>query len=253
MAYSKIVTVLVASALFITRSCAYDPTNRECDYICLTSFRWCEDGDRRGNGQSGCTYPENTYASSTRNSFAGPALLFEEVEYTITWNAADVSYPVLIRWDFGGTADQSLYWWSVNTTESEYVFNPSKIIEGFPTEEVDATADEAREAAMDVLNTITVSQPERPEQPNFISPTFDISQQFAVQSQSTVQWIETAAKIAAEDAEKKWKRGVGIGAGVGAPLLIVATAVVVWILAGKKIRVGRSKPKTSDASYDLVQ
>ncbi|KAH8900449.1 hypothetical protein GQ53DRAFT_862592 [Thozetella sp. PMI_491] len=240
MKSAKRITLGLAALSYLPhQSIAYDPTLRKCEYICLTSMRWCSSNGQSDKDQTGCTFPPNTYPYYDRDSGENPAMLVASRDYEITWKMADGNYPVRITWSYG---DNPRTHWetTVNASSStgSFTFNPGKIFDTYPNEyNRNISGDAARSMATGVGNLIQISQPDKPAPPGEkYNDYVDVSSQFSVQSPYAVNYIEAAASAAAGDVEAKWKKGVGIGVGVGVPVLLAATALVVWFLAKRHFR-----------------
>lgn len=221
---------------------SYDPAARTCDYICLTSFHWCSTSAVSDSGMTGCSFPAYAYPYFNRDSGSNPAMLLFSEDYNITWKAADPDYPVLIEWSFPNNSALSTtsVQWGVNTTNSSYLFSPGTIIrDQFPTSFApDMSTDEAKWRAGSIVNSIRISQPEKPGYPytsGDVEYTWaDWSQQFTVQSATVVEFMEAMADARSQSVDGTWRRGVGIGVGVGVPVLLALTALAVWFLAKRR-------------------
>lgn len=85
---------------------AYDASQRSCvgDNVCLTSFHWCAAEDLRGDGQTGCSFPDDAYPMTLNENRQNAALLILGHDYVISWKKGDPTNenPVKITWKFGG-------------------------------------------------------------------------------------------------------------------------------------------------------
>lgn len=101
---STIIFLLIISAPLVTL--AYDASQRSCvgDNVCLTSFHWCAAQDLRGDGQTGCSFPDDAYPMTLNENKQNAALLIRGHDYVISWKKGDPTNlnPVKITWMFGG-------------------------------------------------------------------------------------------------------------------------------------------------------
>ena len=132
---------------------------------------------------------------------------------------------------------------NADTTESQVIFNPAKIIQSLPQKE---TA--GYEAMTDVGNVLTISQPDLASEENYPdlpgNAPSDMSDQFIIGSSWTEKFLAAQQAIGHQNENKKWKLGVGIGVGLGVPILMALTALVAWFGAKKSVarRDSNSKP-----------
>lgn len=256
---------LVLASAISHATASYDPTARICDSICFTSFRFCSDGSPSDAGMTGCAFPANTYPESASSHWPNIAMIVDMEDYTITWTAADAKYPVLIEWSFSNTSDlwgTNAVQWAVNTTEPSFVFSPDKIIkESFPGSLAPNTSrDEARRRATTRNNYFRISQPERPVEQSASSESewAETSQWFSLQTYQVLEFMNTTAQLAEEargaSVEAQWKKGVAIGVGVGVPVLLALTALIVWAVAKRRFvgRAGGEKAANSQ-KYEAIK
>lgn len=96
-----------------------------------------------------------------------------------------------------------------------------------------------------MTNTITVDQPDRAEPGK--RQDYDMSSQFIVASYWTKDFLDAQNRIGHEDEYNKWRLGVGIGVGLGAPILMAGTPMATLVAAKKtgwkRGDVGATPPK----------
>ncbi|KAK3291155.1 uncharacterized protein B0H64DRAFT_478470 [Chaetomium fimeti] len=224
-------------AALSSASAAFDPaqdTTCNDQGICLSSFIWC---DR--NGQA-CAYPDGADALIPGVTTASYAVLYHHDKYDIRWRQAQPGTTVLVEWLFHRSPFQEKdekspstlpVMWSTNvtssSTEGAFTFDPLSILQDFPTPHApDVSPGHAASAASGIANTIRLSQPGSgfPEV---------YTNQFTVQSGIAHQLVQNIRRHEAElrSAEaRSWRLGVGIGAGLGVPLL----AALIWWLASRQ-------------------
>lgn len=127
-----------------------------------------------------------------------------------------------------------------DTTDSQIIFNPYVILNSFPLSSVPnlSVAEAEYHAKKDVGNVISISQPDLKEEdePDFpLNQPYDSTDQFIVGSSWTERFLETENSVGHSDEYNKWKLGVGIGAGLGIPILMVGTALVTWMILRKRM------------------
>ncbi|KAJ2989295.1 hypothetical protein NUW58_g3541 [Xylaria curta] len=124
--------------------------------------------------------------------------------------------------------------WETNTTALEYIFNPGKVLDSFPTPQAPRmTREEAWYNASQYRgNVLIISQPEAVGMgDNF---PLALSQQFTVQSDVVEDYIQTQIDISRQTEYNKWRLGVSIGLGIGLPSLVVAAALTAQALAQRR-------------------
>ncbi|KAI1245017.1 hypothetical protein MGN70_011905 [Eutypa lata] len=221
-------------ALLVPPAVGWDPSQRDCSDIplCLTSFKWCD-----SKGDEGCYFPDGVYKPSLAPGNVIYALVLENRNYTISWkvypNNQDI--PVRVQWPLGENAT-----WETNTTDSQIIFNPYVILNSFPLSSVPnlSVAEAEYHAKKDVGNVISISQPDLKEEdePDFpLNQPYDSTDQFIVGSSWTERFLETENSVGHSDEYNKWKLGVGIGTGLGIPILMVGTALVTWMILRKRM------------------
>ncbi|KAK7915210.1 hypothetical protein PG985_012913 [Apiospora marii] len=227
----KIEHVAIASALFISCILAWQgPSERDCGdaSVCLTSFVWCDH-----SGLQGCYYPEGVYPVDGHSKATIIALVMEDVDHTISWkvqpNRRDM--PVRVQWQLGKGLT-----WEVNTTETQVKFNPRNILKaiapGLPDTGNATTARAAYNIYNSMGNIITVDQPDLAKPGKRLD--YDMSSQFIVASYWTEKFLDAQNRIGHEEEYNKWKLGVGIAVGLGAPILMAGTAMATWVAAKRK-------------------
>ncbi|KAF5022406.1 hypothetical protein F66182_5546 [Fusarium sp. NRRL 66182] len=238
---------VAAAASIIASASAFDPVTdrwlcQQNDVVCITSFVWCS--TIKEDSSKGCTYPEHTWPPSNRNGEKNPALVLWDQEYTISWRGTDDEYPTLIEWHFVRDIDRpsnssSLAWSKeLKNKEESYTFTFKDLANDFPTKDhSDIDAEQVKAAASNLMNIWAVSQPKRPyegEARVHGSPWTDKSQHFIVIDNDVVPYLETQREMARAGEENKWERGVSIGVGIGAPVLLVAAFIVGRMTGGKR-------------------
>lgn len=156
---------------------------------------------------------------------------------------------------------------TTDTTERQVIFNPGKIVrsliqEGTTTDSGGRGTTTNGGNRTHLLNAvysvysgkmtvISISQPEaaHPDRyPGYPDGILDIwSGRFMVTSSLTGRFLDAQNDIGHGAEYRRWKLGVGIGVGLGAPILMAVTALGTWIV-GKRIE-GRKQamaapPKT---------
>ncbi|CAJ2500441.1 Uu.00g032940.m01.CDS01 [Anthostomella pinea] len=209
--------LLLLVTSLIGPSSAFDPTTRDCESICLTSFRWCS----TLHSADGCTYPADSYPYYDREEGSNPAMLVMSKSYNITWKNAVPNTPVRIRWMFTNATEASFVGVKGDTTNSFYNFTLGEILDSFPTAQApNLSAGEARSgAARNILNIISIAQPEakgaqqQSGQYSSGAAVGDSSQQFTVQGDIVRTYLEAAASRTRRDEHDTWKLGSGWGSG----------------------------------------
>lgn len=220
------------TATFLQPANAFNPAKdrwqcKQGDAICVTSFRWCSSNAQ--DTSKGCSFPENTYPYYNREEGMNPALVLWDEEYNLTWASADPDYPVLVNWGFGryttATTSQS-YSWSKNLTngENSFSFTFKELAADFPTKKYDINSDEVKSIVGSVLNSFTVSQPEKPYGEEYsYTPWIDTSDQFSVFDDIITLYLNAQESVTKGEITHRWKLGVGIGVGIGLPLLMAVS------------------------------
>ncbi|KAK7956557.1 uncharacterized protein PG986_005779 [Apiospora aurea] len=94
-------------------------------------------------------------------------------------------------------------------------------------------------------NIITIDQPETAKPGERLA--YDMSSQFIVASYWTKDFLDAQNRIGHEDEYNKWRLGVGIGVGLGSPILMAVTAMATWVAAKemgmKRGEAGATRPK----------
>ncbi|KAI1818114.1 hypothetical protein GGS20DRAFT_581817 [Poronia punctata] len=218
----KLSLIPIAAALTTHSALAWDISKEhKCnsEELCLQSFLWCPPSH---NGES-CTYPPDAYPlKPPSHGGINPALLLSGKSYNIAWKKTQHrdDSRVRVQWKMPGG-----FSWETNTTKTEFVLEPGKILDSFPTAQYpNVSKEEAwHSVTQGVTNVITItfaSDGDIPEGP------WDTSQQFVVQSSWVEQYLSTQATMTRKETYDKWKLGVGVGVGVGVPLLLALTALV---------------------------
>lgn len=92
---------------------------------------------------------------------------------------------------------------------------------------------------------VMISQPEKPGYPkredDKLIEWSDTSQPFLAKSGDELSNAKFQREIGKLDAENRWKKGVKIGAGVGAPVLFLVTVAVTYFLTMWRVRVKEKK------------
>ncbi|KAF5008835.1 hypothetical protein FDECE_4914 [Fusarium decemcellulare] len=244
--FNSILVALAATALLQPAS-AFDPAKdrwlcQQDDAICVTSFIWCS--TNKEDSSKGCSYPDNTWPAYNGDKDTNPAMVLWDQEYTISWHGTDDDYPTVIEWHFVRDPEtpsnsSSLTWRKeLNDTKTSYTFKFKDLAADFPNDDHDdIDAEQVKAAASNLKNLWAVSQPDRPYEGEgrvHGNPWQDKSQHFIIMDDDVVQYMETQAEIAKEDEARKWKKGVAIGVGVGAPILMAAAFMAGRLLGGKK-------------------
>ncbi|KAI8944143.1 hypothetical protein F4801DRAFT_595172 [Xylaria longipes] len=191
--------------------------------LCLTTFKQCYN-----NYEEACRPPPGSYPwVASENSAQLPALL-GGTDYTLSWvfgpdGQADI--PVRIQWQMDGIV------WETNTTASEYIFNPGKILASFPTPQAPSVSPEIAwfNASQYSDNVLIISQPEAVGTGNDFPVA--LSQQFTVQSDVIEDYIQTQIEISRQTEYNMWRLGVSIGLGIGIPFLVCITTLAVLVIA----------------------
>ncbi|KAI0459611.1 hypothetical protein F5B21DRAFT_499291 [Xylaria acuta] len=206
--------------------------------LCLASFKQCYQ-----NYEEACRPPPGSYPwVPSENSAQLPALL-GGTNYTIAWvfgPDGQVDVPVRIQWQMDSVV------WETNTTASEYIFNPGKILTSFPTPQAPNMSPEIAwfNASQYSGNILIISQPEAVELGNHVPVV--LSQQFTVQSDVIEDYLQTQIEIGRQTEYNKWKLGVSIGLGIGIPFLVCTTTL--GVLAIVKMR----SKKQSDEGVEVI-
>ncbi|KAI3318237.1 hypothetical protein HD806DRAFT_526401 [Xylariaceae sp. AK1471] len=196
--------------------------------ICLTSFRHCEN-----HHDEGCSTPPGAYTLLTSDRTVQAPALIDGTNYTLSWKLGPhKDAPVRIQWKI---VDVGVVW-ETNTTESEYLFNPGKILASFPTPQALGMTSESAwfRASHNPTNELVFSQPEAGDSRGNYPQAF--SQQFTVQPVFVETYLQTQAEISRNTEYNKWKLAVGIGVGLGVPLLLAVTAFGVFKVVKEKSR-----------------
>ncbi|KAF4981604.1 hypothetical protein FZEAL_2616 [Fusarium zealandicum] len=257
---------VAAATSLIQATTAFDPAKdrwlcQQDDAICVTSFVWCSTNN--DDSAKGCSYPNNTWPYYNRDEGKNPAMVLWDQEYTISWNGTDDDYNTLIEWHFVRDPDSpnnssSLTWskgefYKRNLTYWKYSADFKDLAADFPTKDHDdIDADQVRAAASNLNNVWAVSQPERPYEGEgrvHGNPWRDKSEQFIIMDDDVVQYLQTQREMAREDERRKWEKGVGIGAGIGAPILMAAAFIAGRLLAGKNLKVQKRSGYKSVGEY----
>ncbi|KPM35047.1 hypothetical protein AK830_g11526 [Neonectria ditissima] len=220
------VFIAVLAVMLVGRASASEPVEDQwgCEHssaICLTSFKWCS---RSRDYSKGCSLPEDTYPYYSRDPDFNAATVMWDMRYNLTWQKADPDYPVLLQWHFGG--DSEPYSWMKNLTSQEtpFEFSFKELVEEFSTSLYDP-----KEIKYQVIKTLSIFSISQPERSNL---DWAFSDQFSVVDSATKPHMLTQRSDTQAEVTKQWKRGIGIGAGIGALLLIVM-AVAFWYLRKK--------------------
>ncbi|ETS77103.1 hypothetical protein PFICI_10977 [Pestalotiopsis fici W106-1] len=233
----KVQLLTLSSTLLLSTAAAWNPSQRDCSDspLCFKSFIWCD-----GYNGDGCFLPEGAYPAVANPKNSHYVLLLEDMNYTVSWqvDAKNRETPVQVVWQI---ADGER--WETNTTESQVVFNPSKIIQSMQQTEF-----AGYKAMIDASNVLTISQPDLTSKENYPDipgyTPYDMSDQFIIGSPSIKRFLDAQKGIGHQDEEKKWKLGVGIGVGLGVPILMALTALGTWFSVKKSVakRGSNSKP-----------
>ncbi|KAF2973452.1 hypothetical protein GQX73_g78 [Xylaria multiplex] len=227
--------------------------------LCLTSFKQCYDDQGEG-----CSEPPGSYPWMTAENASETPALLDDTNYTISWvfgpdGQPDV--PVQIQWQMDSVVwDTSKYRNMCcelvspeyllgdysDTTDSEYVFNPGKVLRSFPTPQAPYMAPESAwfNASHSRGNILIISQPAVVGMGNDFPVA--LSQQFTVQSGIIKDYIQTQIDISRQTEYNKWRLGVSIGLGIGIPFLVVFVTCVVLEAAKKQAR------KQGDKNVEVV-
>ncbi|KAJ4267734.1 hypothetical protein NW762_003849 [Fusarium torreyae] len=253
--------IAAAAAGMMHSASAFDPASdrwlcQQDDAICLTSFVWCS--TIKEDTSKGCSYPNNTWPYNSTNEGKNPAMVLWDEEYVLTWKGTDDKYPTLIEWHFVRDTDRpsnssSLTWSKeFKNKEDSFTFKFKDLADDFPNKEHDdIDAEQVKAAASNLMNVWSVSQPKRPYKGKgrvHGNPMMDKSQHFIVMDDDVVPYLETQRKMAKDDEAWKWKRGVFIGVGIGAPVLLVAAFILGRLTGGKRVQ-KRSGYKSVEAYH----
>ncbi|RYP84829.1 hypothetical protein DL769_001092 [Monosporascus sp. CRB-8-3] len=221
-------------ALFVSTVIGWDPSQRDCSDapLCLTSFKWCD-----SRGSEGCYFPDGVYSVSVNPVHVIYALLVEDKNYTVSWkiDSRNKDIPVRVQWAF--TRNDI---WETSTRDSQIIFNPREILNSFPLHPAQSNPSRAEAeyiAIKDMRNVITISQPDLRKEGESPNPADDYprdtTDQFVVATVITEDFLKAQKKIRHHDEYNNWKLGVGLGAGLGAPILMAGTALGTWIVLRK--------------------
>ncbi|KAI0097367.1 hypothetical protein GGR51DRAFT_578172 [Nemania sp. FL0031] len=213
--------------------------------LCLTSFKQCED-----YYEEGCCEPPGSYPwMASDDAVQLPALLGDN-DYTLSWvfgPHGQTDIPVRIQWKMDSIV------WETNTTDSEYIFNPGKILGSFPTPLAPNMTQENAwfNASQYTGNMLIISQPGAVHAGKEFPMT--TSQPFTVQPVIIKDYIQTQIEIARKTESNKWKLGMGIGLGIGIPFLIVATTIGTLVMSrmqkGKQMNENTDEAPRGDMLY----
>ncbi|KAH8733908.1 hypothetical protein BGZ61DRAFT_167882 [Ilyonectria robusta] len=222
---------------------------KQGDAICVTSFRWCSSNDQ--DTSKGCSFPENTYPYYNREEGMNPALVLWDEKYNLSWASADPDYPVLVNWRFGryinATTSESYSW---SKRDNSFSFTFKELAADFPTKKYDINSDEVKSIIGSVLNSFTVSQPEKPYGEEYTSnPWVDTSDQFSVFDDIITLYLDAQESAAKGEVTRRWKLGVGIGVGIGVPLLMAVSFLIGMFMKGGAVPKS-SGLKTSDGNRE---
>ncbi|KAI1177763.1 hypothetical protein F4777DRAFT_576580 [Nemania sp. FL0916] len=229
-------SLLSAAALLVPIALGWDITKRKCPSydLCFQSFLWCPP-----DASESCSFPPGAYAMKPPPSRSvNAALLIADTNYTVAWTKTPpVDDPVTVQWNIARDIK-----WRTNITGTEFILEPGKILDSFPTTEYPnvSSAEAWHAATQDPTNSLTISRFSRPGRTGIIPS--DFSQQFIVQPLWMRQYLSTQATISRDETYNKWKLGVGIGVGVGVPVLLVLTvlATLSFVKKGGRVRSKKS-------------
>ncbi|KAI5467176.1 hypothetical protein BGZ63DRAFT_449357 [Mariannaea sp. PMI_226] len=208
------------------------------NHICVSSFKSCT-SSRDPSG--GLLSPTETYMwNSNRKGNINSATVFWENVYCLTWAKADISYPILLEWEFGDSENR--HCWSRNFTSREASFEFS--FEGLAeivAADIGIIAYRALSQTSSLPNIIKLSQPESPSKPEVVSDQF-----FIVNSKSRIYLREEQGETTGRGITNVWKIAVGTGVGIGA-VFGLAFIVGYFLRRGRK---GSSKSPTQQGSEE---
>jgi hypothetical protein len=104
-----------------------------------------------------------------------------------------------------------------------------------------------------MLNTISISQPER-NYPGIDDPSevADHSDPFVILGDFTKEFFKTQREFGADEESRRWSRAVGIGAGIGVPMAMAVSGIVGSFI-GKRLgtRSGNGNSRCNMTSNEL--
>ncbi|KAK8109437.1 hypothetical protein PG999_007574 [Apiospora kogelbergensis] len=236
---------------------AWDPSKRDCSeqYLCLTSFKWC---DPQGTKHP-CFYPEGTYPAQARPGGSIQGLVMENFNHTISWKVQpnNRDKPVTVNWWLGKDLK-----WEVNTTDSQIIFNPARIIRELIPELGRATIGDSGSGGGDggnvshakairyvyasMSNVISLRQPSAGNRKPSEDPTGNLNtarastDQFVVGSSWVEKFLDAQYQRGHIDERKTW--GIGAGVGLGVPVLMAAAWIAVRWWRGYRKHAAASAP-----------
>lgn len=135
--------------------------------------------------------------------------------------------------------------------ENSFSFTFKELAADFPTKKYDINSDEVKSIVGSVLNSFTVSQPEKPYGEEYTyNPWIDKSDQFSVFDNIITLYLDAQKSTTKGEVTRRWKLGVGIGVGIGLPLLMAVSFLIGRFM--KRRGVSKSSGlKTSDGNDEV--
>ncbi|KAI0154185.1 hypothetical protein GGR57DRAFT_502764 [Xylariaceae sp. FL1272] len=164
-----------------------------------------------------CSLPPGAYPDHIRGGHRIPLLNAYE-NYTINWRTNDPDVPTLVEWQGVG--------WVKNFTGTGFIFNASEILNSLPN----ATS---RHEAWLAASRPTFFLFGKPPDPKARVTIKYGSDWFRVGNIDNIGEYMHAQR---EIEYNVWKKGVGLGVGLGVPALLVVTALVTWKLCKKSMK-----------------
>lgn len=135
--------------------------------------------------------------------------------------------------------------------ENSFSFTFKELAADFPTKKYDINSDEVKSIVGSVLNSFTVSQPEKPYGDEYTSnPWVDTSDQFSVFDDIVTLYLDAQKSATKGEVTRRWKLGVGIGVGIGVPLLMAVSFLIGMFMKGGAVPKS-SGLKTSDGYHKV--
>lgn len=135
--------------------------------------------------------------------------------------------------------------------ENSFSFTFKELAADFPTKKYDINSDEVKSIVGSVLNSFTVSQPEKPYGEEYsYTPWIDTSDQFSVFDDIITLYLNAQESVTKGEITHRWKLGVGIGVGIGLPLLMAVSFLIGMSMKGGGVSKS-SGLKTNDGNDEV--